>query len=86
MGAICLQHLEEGPHNLAEQHYFLDMTVGLRIESLNTIKVIPCGLSDLLALSKSYSQHSDSCWRCLKQDREGSLKKCVACKVARYTQ
>ena len=69
---------------LAEQHYFMDMTVGLRIESLDTVKVIPCGLSDLLALSKSYSQRSDSCWRCGKKEREGSLKKCGACKVARY--
>ena len=69
---------------LAVQHYFLDNTVGLRIENLNTVKVIPCGLSGLLALSKSYSQRSDSCWRCGKKEREGSLKKCGACKVARY--
>ena len=77
---------------LAEQHHFLDMTTGLRIEGLDTVKVIPCGLEDLLALSTVYSQHEDLCWTCEKKKIEftsGStspvdLKKCAACHIAQY--
>ena len=70
----------------AEQHYFLDRSIGLRIEHLDTVKVIPCGLSDLFALSKQYSQNANSCWRCSKtaSDEGSSLKKCAACKLACY--
>ena len=69
----------------AQQHYFLDMSIGLRIECLDSVKVIPCGLSDLFALSKHYSQNANSCWECGKaNDEESSLKKCAACKVACY--
>ena len=71
---------------LAEKHHFMDLTIGLRIENLDTVKVIPCGLDNLLTLSKCYSQCSEICWRCGKKDGEGgvSLKKCGSCKVARY--
>ena len=70
----------------AELHLFLDMTIGLRIEGLDTVKVIPCGLNDLLALSKHYSQTTNSCWGCGKtaSDEGSSLKKCAACKLACY--
>lgn len=71
----------------AEQHMFLDMTVGLRVEELDTVKVIKCSLSDLLALSKRYSQCSECCWGCGKTSSgysSASLKKCSACKVAHY--
>ena len=61
------------------------MSIGLRIECLDSVKVIPCGLSDLFALSKRYSQNANSCWECGKaNDEESSLKKCAACKVACY--
>ena len=78
---------------VAEQHYFLDMTIGLRIESLDTIKVIPCGLNDLFALSTFYSQSKSTCWGCGRKktaddDSEGAaaldLKKCSACRTAEY--
>lgn len=77
---------------LAEQHRFLDMTIGLRIEGLDTVKVIPCGLDDLLALSTVYSQHEHVCWACEKkkiEETSGSagavdLKKCAACHTAQY--
>ena len=75
----------------AHKHQFLDLTIGLRIEELNTVKVIPCCLNDLLALSKYYAQSSDACWGCGKDDKGTgsgrgchSLKKCGACKIARY--
>lgn len=76
---------------LAEQHHFLDMTTGQRIESLDTIKVIPCGLNDLFSLSTFYSQSKNTCWGCGKKttdDSEGAiavnLKKCGACHTAQY--
>ena len=74
---------------LAERHHFLDMTTGLRIESLDTIKVIPCGLDDLFTLSTFYSQCKNACWACGKKasgDGEGAvgLKKCGACHTAQY--
>ena len=70
----------------AQQHLFADMTIGLRIEYLHTVKVIPCGLNDLFALSKHYSQNANSCWGCGKtpSDEESSLKKCAACQLACY--
>lgn len=46
---------------LAERHYFLDRTVGLRIEDLDTIKVIPSALDDLFAISTFYSQCQRAC-------------------------
>ena len=88
-GRFDLQMLKRG-HTIcvmqAQQHYFLDMSIGLRIECLDTVKVIPCGLSDLFALSKQYSQTTNSCWGCGKtaSDERSSLKKCVACKLACY--
>ncbi len=78
---------------LAEQHYFLDMTIGLRVEGLDTVKVIPCGLDDLFALSTFYSECKNACWACGKKatadTSEASataadLKKCSACHTAQY--
>ena len=74
----------------AQRHMFLDLTVGLRVEELDTVQVIKCSLSDLLALSKRYSQCSECCWGCGKTSSgdscgaTASLKKCSACKVAHY--
>ena len=58
------------PYCVAERHIFLDKTIGLRIEGLDTVKVIPCGLDDLLALSTAYSQNEDVCWACEKKKIE----------------
>ena len=88
-GTFDFQMLKRG-HTIcvvqAQQHYFLDMNIGLRIEYLDTVKVIPCGLDDLFALSKHYSQNANSCWGCGKtpSDEESSLKKCAVCKLACY--
>lgn len=78
---------------LAERHYFLDGSIGLRIESLDTVKVIPCALSDLFAMSTFYSQCQENaaCWACEKKSTDSSaaasavnLKKCAACHIAQY--
>ena len=52
-----------------QQHNFLDLSVGLRIENLATVGVAPCEMSHLLKLSDSYYTRKDaSCWCCGKQD------------------
>ena len=76
------------------QHYFLDGTRGFRIECLNSVKVVPCSLHDLLALSTVYSKCKDICWACQKKPvacSDGSastlvagLKRCAACRTAQY--
>ena len=77
---------------LAEQHYFLDTTIGLRIENLDLVKVIPCSLEDLFAISAVHS-HQNACWTCGKTaggDGEAAtvaamdLKRCAACHTAKY--
>ena len=76
---------------LAEQHHFLDRTIGLRIENLDLVKVIPCSLEDLFAMSAVYSQSQNACWTCGKtaaRDDEAAcavdLKRCAACHTAKY--
>ena len=66
----------------AEQHYFMDGSIGLRLEDLNHVKVIPCGLNDLLELSKHYSSSKGKCWGCGQEGK--TLKKCGACKTGFY--
>ena len=68
----------------AEQHNFLDLTVGLRVEDLDSIRVIKCGLNDIFALSTHCSKSKGSCWGCGKKPAAETLKKCGACKEATY--
>lgn len=86
----------------AQKHQFLDSTVGLRVEDLNTVSIAPCSMDDMLTLSQTYHDCKETrCWwceegvcpSCLPLGRasrgcgpgeEGGLKKCSACKVARY--
>lgn len=84
---------------LAEKHHFLDFTTGIRVENLDTVKVVQCGLDDLLSLSGTYGKRKDSnCWHCGKGPQKSQadcestntagitsrLKICASCKVARY--
>ena len=78
---------------LAERRTFLDLSEGVRVENLDTVKVIPCALDDLFAISTFYSQCQDSCWTCKKKasatsDGEATvaveLKKCANCRIALY--
>ena len=69
---------------LAEQHHFLDLSTGLRIEDLNVITVFPLKLKELFSLSSTYAERKDTqCWSCGEQPSKG-LKKCASCKVAWY--
>ena len=83
----------------AQQHDFLDLSVGLRIEDLNNVLVAKCSMDVLLTLSKMYHEKRETkCWKCGRSS-EGEraaitgatasscgeeLKKCAACKTARY--
>ena len=83
----------------AQRHDFLDLSTGLRIEDLSTVQVAKCSMEDLLTLSKAYHDNKDNkCWSCGKEGEGeeaasdgatagscgGELKKCAACKTARY--
>lgn len=85
-----------------QKHNFLDSSIGLRIEHLDTVSVAPCSMRDLQLLSKLYHERKDArCWWCEASSptttsptdpsvagaataADGGLKKCSACKVARY--
>jgi len=67
----------------ARQHFFLDGSVGLRIEDLDTVYVFPVPSQTLLAESRKLLRLSrTSCFGC-----EGSpekTSKCSKCRLARY--
>lgn len=50
-----------------QKHDFLDLSIGLRIEQLDTVSVAPCSMDQLLTLSKTYHANKDTkCWLCGK--------------------
>ena len=71
----------------AEYHHFLDGQIGLRVENLTKIKVIPCRLDDLFDVSTQCwkSKKMSVCWNC---DKKGcntqKLSKCARCMVGLY--
>lgn len=68
----------------ALKHFFRDGMIGLRVEDLSTVFVVPCSMSVLLTFSKLYYEHQNrKCWyrSCSKNE---NLKKCGRCMVARY--
>ena len=84
-----------------QKHNFLDLSIGLRIEDLDSVSVAPCSMDALLNLSTIYHASKDTkCWLCgigggksksslttgASNGCSGQeeLKKCGACRVARY--
>lgn len=58
-----------------QKHDFLDLSIGLRIEELDTVSVAPCSMDQLLTLSKTYHANKDTkCWWCGKEGGEGSTR------------
>ncbi len=56
-----------------QKHDFLDLSIGLRIEELDTVSVAPCSMDQLLTLSKTYHANKDTkCWLCRKGQSNGS--------------
>ena len=83
-----------------QKHNFLDGSIGLRIEHLDMVSVVRCSMIELQQLSKVYHERNNAkCWWCDASPStttsveypvssaaiatEG-LKKCSACKLARY--
>ena len=78
------------------KHTFFDDSIGLRIEHLDTVSVVPCSMSELQQLSKLYHERKNvKCWWCdpspstttsaehVAMAIEG-LKRCAACRTACY--
>lgn len=88
LGYFDFRQLKKG-HTIcvlfAEKHYFLDRTIGLRIERLDNVHVFPLGLNDLFTLSRTYAENNDTkCWSCERSIAQDTKKKCGSCRVAYY--
>ena len=63
----------------------MDLSIGLRIENLDTIKVINSRLEDLFAMSKCYANYGEKrCWQCGEEKPAEEIKKCGSCRCSRY--
>ncbi|KAK0647079.1 hypothetical protein B0T16DRAFT_414663 [Cercophora newfieldiana] len=73
----------------AEQHGFLDMTTGIRVEDDTLVAIIPTKLSHLLALSDRVAKYSleateMTCHGCDELTSRTSLMKCSRCSMFWY--
>lgn len=94
-GQALAPHIKEG-HTVAvlygEQHGFMDMTVGIRVEEASVIRIIPCSLVQLLKASddvaaRNLSGQSRCCGSCGKEENTSGnkhLRLCSRCKQASY--
>ncbi|KAG1774395.1 hypothetical protein EV702DRAFT_1270011 [Suillus placidus] len=95
IGQALVPQIKEG-HTVAvlygEQHGFLDMTVGIRVEEASIIKIIPCSLEQLLKASddvaaRNLNSQSRCCGSCGKEENTSGntyLRLCSRCKQASY--
>ncbi|KAG0704603.1 hypothetical protein DFH29DRAFT_801630 [Suillus ampliporus] len=73
-----------------EQHGFLDMSVGIRVEEESSIKIIPCSLEQLLQASDDMAARKGQprgCGSCGKEENASEnthLRLCSRCKQASY--
>jgi hypothetical protein len=73
-----------------EQHHFLDMSVGIRVEEASSIKIIPCSLDQLLKASDEVAARKGQPRRCGSCEQEENhsenrqLRLCSRCKQASY--
>lgn len=92
-GEALVPQIKEG-HTVAvlygEQHGFLDMTVGIRVEEASIIKIIPCSLEQLLKASDNMAARNNKskcCGCCGKSENtydNTHLRLCSRCKQASY--
>ena len=71
----------------AERHDFLDLSMGVRIENLDTLRVINCSLSDLFEISRCHARNGEErCWNaeCEEVKPPDTIMKCGSCRCARY--
>ncbi|EIM84880.1 uncharacterized protein STEHIDRAFT_112413 [Stereum hirsutum FP-91666 SS1] len=64
----------------ANQHNFVDGTIGLRIESTESVKIIRCSLEALIEVNVSELDQAVNCEACGKEGG-GTLSKCSRCGV-----
>ncbi|KAG2031919.1 hypothetical protein BDR03DRAFT_971539 [Suillus americanus] len=74
-----------------EQHRFLDMTVGIRVEDTSNIKIIPCSLEQLLkasddvaTLRKGQPRRCGSCGKEENASENTHLRLCSRCRHTPY--
>lgn len=92
-GQALAPQIKEG-HTVAvlygEQHSFLDMTVGIRVEEASVIRIIPCSLDQLLKASDEVAARNSQpkcCGSCGKEENTSDnthLRLCARCKQASY--
>ncbi|KAG1874336.1 hypothetical protein F4604DRAFT_2009686 [Suillus subluteus] len=94
-GRPLVPQIKEG-HTVAvlygEQHGFLDMTVGIRVEEASIIRIIPCSLEQLLKASdevaaRKLNTQSICCGSCGEKENTSEnthLRLCARCKQASY--
>jgi hypothetical protein len=94
-GRALAPHIKEG-HTVVvlygEQHSFLDMTVGIRVEEASIIRIIPCSLEQLLKASddvavRNFNGQSRCCGSCGKEENTSGntrLRLCTRCKHTSY--
>ncbi|KAL6305941.1 hypothetical protein BKA93DRAFT_188753 [Sparassis latifolia] len=73
-------------HLHANQHYFMDMTVGFRVEEPSNVKIIPCSMDKLLtANDKIHQPPPATCsgWARWCQKTE-NLARCSTCHKAQF--
>ncbi|XP_076332322.1 uncharacterized protein LOC143237211 [Tachypleus tridentatus] len=69
----------------AECHHFLDFTVGLRLEQLDFVMVIPTSLKTLLEVSDFIAEGNKTyCWTCGNDKSKQKLQRCSKCHMAMY--
>ncbi|KAK3353830.1 hypothetical protein B0T25DRAFT_545443 [Lasiosphaeria hispida] len=71
----------------ANQHPFLDLTTGIRVEAPITVQIIPMKLAELLALSDRVQKYSSqgsemTCHSC--DERKPSMQRCGRCSMFWY--
>ncbi|KAG2141902.1 hypothetical protein DEU56DRAFT_270264, partial [Suillus clintonianus] len=92
-GRPLVPQIKEG-HTVAvlygQQHGFLDMSVGIRVEEDGLLKIIPCSLDQLLKASDVVALRKDQsgcCGYCGKEENTSDstpLLLCSRCKQASY--
>ncbi|KZV65563.1 hypothetical protein PENSPDRAFT_123890 [Peniophora sp. CONT] len=70
----------------ANSHSFNDGTVGLRIEELRSLKVIPCSLDTLLNANPSAVVAATTCKHCSHSQENEELLACSRCKTRYCSQ
>ncbi|KAK0624286.1 hypothetical protein B0T14DRAFT_565569 [Immersiella caudata] len=72
----------------ADQHFFLDMTTGIRLEEESLCKIVPASLNELLSLSDKVGRYSTwqtggrTCHGC--DEKRVDLQKCARCGMFWY--